>query len=83
MVVDAVYKFIKPATHLVILYADRSEFDRQQILPLIDADMLGNFLCQSRRFGTSISLPDYNQVIFRVCAAILKSHVIKSPNLIG
>ena len=34
--------------------------------PLIDADTLGDFLRLSRRFGTSISFPDYVQAIFRV-----------------
>ena len=56
--------------------------NRERISPLIDAHTR-RFLRRSRRFGTSISFPDYNQVIFRVRAAILKSHVIKLPNLIG
>ena len=33
--------------------------NRKQILPLIDADTLGDFLRQSWQFGTSISFPDY------------------------
>ena len=36
---------LKPATHLVILYADRDEFDRQRNRkPPIDADTPGDFL---------------------------------------
>ena len=50
---------LKPATHLAILYADRSEFDRERILRMIDADTLGDFLRRSRRFGTSISFPGH------------------------
>ena len=57
---------VQPATHLAILFADHSEFDRQRILPLIDADTLGDFLRRSRRFGTLNSFPDYVQAIFRV-----------------
>ena len=41
--------------------------NRERISPLIDADTLGDFLCRSRRFGTSISFPDYVQAIFRDC----------------
>ena len=54
---------VKPATYLAILYADRSE-NRERIWPLIDAGTLGDFLRRLRRFGISISFPDYNQVIF-------------------
>ena len=39
--------------------------NRERISPLIDADTLGDFLRRSRRFGTSISFPDYVQAIFR------------------
>ena len=59
---------LKQATHLAILYADRSELDRQRISPLIDAGTLGNILRRSRRFDISISFPDYNQVIFSIRA---------------
>ena len=40
--------------------------NRERISPLIDAATLGDLLRRSRRFDTSISFPDYNQVIFRV-----------------
>ena len=59
-------RLIKPATYLAILYADRSEFDRQRKLRANFAtdclDTLGDFLRRSRRFNTSISFPDYNQL---------------------
>ena len=35
--------YVKPVTHLAILYADCSEFDRERISPLIDAD---SFSCR-------------------------------------
>ena len=55
---------LKPATHLAILYADRSEFsDRQR---KSRANFVIDWWGHTRRFGTSISLSDYNQVIFRV-----------------
>ena len=42
--------------------------NHKQISPLIDADILGDFLHRSRRFGTLISFPVYVQAIlhFRV-----------------
>ena len=43
---------LKPATHLVILYADRGEFDRKRFSPPIDADTLGDFFRRSRRCGS-------------------------------
>ena len=39
--------------------------NRERNSPVIDADTLGDFLRRSRRFGSSIPFPDYNQVIFR------------------
>ena len=48
---------LKPATHLVILDADRGEFDpasenRLQFSPPINADTLGDFFRRSRRCGS-------------------------------
>ena len=40
------FYFVKPATHLVILYADRGEFDREypkRFLPTVGADTLDDF----------------------------------------
>ena len=38
--------------------------NRERMSPLIDTGTLGDFLRRSRRFGTSISFPDYVQAIF-------------------
>ena len=57
----------KPATHLAILYADRGEFERQR----------NDF--RPRLMGTHLAIffADRGDV------AVSKSHVIKSPNLMG
>ena len=46
------FEFLKPATHLAILYADRGEFDRKRFSPPIDADTPGDFFRRSRRCGS-------------------------------
>ena len=58
---------LKPATHLAILYADRGEFDRQ--LAIFATDWCGH----TWRFFFA----DRGDV------AVLKTHVIKSPDLMG
>ena len=45
-------RFLKPATHLAILYADRDEFERQRFSPPIDADTPGDFFRRSQRCGS-------------------------------
>ena len=41
-----------PATHLAILYANRSEFDRKQFSQLVDVDTPGDFFHRLRRCGS-------------------------------
>ena len=77
--VGIIMETLEPATHLAILYAHHGEFDRQRkrlrFSPPIDADTSGEFFA------------DRDDVALQPCSrapsrSVLKSHVIKSPNLI-
>ena len=43
-IIETTSFYLKPATHLAILYADRGELDRQPFSPPIDADTPGYFV---------------------------------------
>ena len=46
------FKYFKPATHLVILYADHDEFDHRRLLPSIDADTHTDIFRRSQQCGS-------------------------------